>query len=243
MLNLQDTVRHTARGPAVPLGLPLVERRGQPRTHLASPAAHEQGQRLGQVMDMLDYGLLLVAPDGRVQHMNKAARRELDQPAHPLQLLEGALHLGSGRDAAALREALVQARQRGLRRLLELGQGAQRASVAVVPLAPLAGEADHGVALLLARRQVCEALTVEWFARSHHLTLAETTVVRGLCADLSPQQIAEQQGVGLATVRTQIGSIRMKTGLGSIGALLRRVSLLPPLVSALQGLPSRALNS
>ena len=40
----------------------------------------------------------------------------------------------------------------------------------------------------------------------------------------------------LATIRTQIGSIRAKTQSGSIRALVRQVAMLPPLVNALQGL-------
>ena len=61
--------------------------------------------------------------------------------------------------------------------------------------------------------------------------------MKGLCADFTPQQIANRQGVGLATVRTQIGSIRLKTGACSIRARVRQVALLPPLVSALLGAP------
>jgi DNA-binding CsgD family transcriptional regulator len=90
--------------------------------------------------------------------------------------------------------------------------------------------------LVLGKRQVCEELTVEWFARAHGLTLAETAVVKGLCADLTPQEIALRQGVGLATIRTQIGSVRAKTGSASIRALVRQVAMLPPLLGALHGL-------
>ena len=67
------------------------------------------------------------------------------------------------------------------------------------------------------------------------------------------EPIAERQGVGLATIRTQIGSVRAKTGAASIRALVRQVAMLPPLVSALQGfntpaatpfpLPRRAARS
>ena len=45
----------------------------------------------------------------------------------------------------------------------------------------------------------------------------------------------EAQGVALSTVRTQINSIRAKTGAASIRALVRQVAVLPPLVSALRG--------
>ena len=151
---------------------------------------------LAQLLDLLDYGLLLLAPDGRVLHMNKSARRELDAD-HPLQR--------GGRQAAVARARAGhgvarghpgQAALRGLRKLLALPHGAGQTSVAVVPLAPPAGGLEHGVALLLARRAVCEPLTVEWFARSHGLTMAETAVVKGLCADLTPHEIAQPAGRG-----------------------------------------------
>ena len=110
-----------------------------------------------------------------------------------------------------------------LRRLLQLGDAQLRVSVAVVPLPALGADDQPGAAVLLGKRQVCEELTVEWFARAHGLTMAETTVIKGLCADLTPNEIAARQGVGLATIRTQIGSIRAKTGAGSIAELVRQV--------------------
>lgn len=234
-----------AQRPPIGRALPFVERRGQGRTQDSAEAdAAESAQRLGQVLDLLDYGLVLVGHDGQVQHCNRAARQALDD-AHPLQISAGMLHARSAQDAGPLREAIGAAALRGFRRLLALGRGTHKSCVAVLPLPPLgpdaasAAGADHGVALLLARREVCEQLTVEWFARSHGLTMAETMVVKGLCADRTPQQIAVHQGVGLATVRTQIGSARLKTGAASIPALLRQVSLLPPMVGVLQGLLGR----
>jgi DNA-binding CsgD family transcriptional regulator len=50
-----------------------------------------------------------------------------------------------------------------------------------------------------------------------------------------PTLIAQTQGVAVSTVRTQIGSIRAKTGAASISALVRQVAVLPPLVGALRG--------
>ena len=207
-------------------------------------ASSLQYRRMAQMLDTLDYGMLLIGETMAVSHVNKAARRDLDDQ-HPLQLVGGPAGGQTGgqlqarycADAQPLREALVGATQRGLRRLLQLGDARHRISVAVVPLPALGADDQPGAALLLGKRQVCEELTVEWFARSHGLTMAETTVIKGLCADLTPQQIAERHGVGLATIRTQIGSIRLKTGAGSIRALVQQVALLPPLVSALQSLP------
>jgi DNA-binding CsgD family transcriptional regulator len=244
MLNLIDTLRprspHTdadtfaSQHLAAPRLAPRPRAYAGPERRSVASLSH---RRMAQMLDAIDYGMLLMADEHHVAHANKAARRDLDAQ-HPLQLVGDELQVRSALDAVPLREAMQGAAQRGLRRLLHLGppspDGRARVSVAVVPLAAIGNEQAQGVALLLGKRQVCEELTVDWFARTHGLTMAETTVMKGLCSDLTPQQIAARQGVGLATVRTQIGAIRHKTGAGSIRALVREVALLPPLVSALQ---------
>ena len=47
-------------------------------------------------------------------------------------------------------------------------------------------------------------------------------------------EVAAQLGVGIATVRSQIGSIRQKTGADSIRSLVRQVAVLPPLMGVLR---------
>ncbi len=195
-------------------------------------------RRLAQVLDLVDYGVLLMQDGERVAAVNKAAQQALGE-GHPLLLDQGRLGTRQARDELPLHEAIQGARERGLRRMVRLGARQAvggMAAVAVLPLAPLGHELQHGVVLLLSRRRVCETLTVDAYARAHALTPAESQVLRGLCEELTPLQIAERQGVGLATVRTQIGSIRSKTGAGSIRALVQQVALLPPLVPVL-GVP------
>jgi len=239
MLDLLDSPNATASDLFAALGAPATPQRLR---GYAGPerrgAASLQHRRMAQMLDTLDYGMLLISEALEVSHINKAARRDMDD-SHPLQCLGGQLQARLQQDQQPLRDALVGATQRGLRRLLQLGdasgQQRQRISVAVVPLPALGADDQPGAAVLLGKRQVCEELTVEWFARAHGLTMAETAVIKGLCADLTPHEIAARQGVGLATIRTQIGSIRIKTGANSIRALVQQVALLPPLVSALQG--------
>lgn len=192
---------------------------------------------MAAMLDEIDYGMLMVGDDAQILHVNKAAMRDLG-PAFPLQMLGRELRARCPQDVAPLREALDSAGRRGLRRLLRLGEGAERSTMAVVPL-PLpegAPGTPRPVLLVLGKRQMCEELSAEGFARAHGLTMAETAVLKGLCDGCAPKEIAEQQGVRLSTVRTQIGSIRSKTGAESIRALVRQVAVLPPLVSALQGL-------
>jgi DNA-binding CsgD family transcriptional regulator len=196
---------------------------------------------LQQMLDEVDYGMLLLTDEVRVVHANKAATRDLDD-GHPLQLLGQEVRTRRPQDVVPLREALAAAAQRGLRKLLHLGDKDLRCTVAVVPLPAVAGEPLRPVLLLLGKRRVCEELSVDWYARSHHLTGAETQVLKGLCAGLQPLEIAGRQGVALSTVRTQIGSIRAKTGADSIRALVQQVAQLPPMVNALAGQPQPPLQ-
>lgn len=195
-------------------------------------SSSSQGSRwLALMLDEIDYGMVLLSDSGQVLHVNHAARAELDGQ-HPLQLVGRELRARLAQDNAPLAEAL-QAAQRGLRRLVTLGERQQAYTLAVVPLGGAAGS-SQATLLMLGKRRVCESLSVQWFARTHALTPAETRVLEGLCQGLDPREVATQHGVGLATVRTQIGSIRAKTGTESIRDLVRRVAVLPPMVSSLR---------
>ncbi|MBX3637005.1 MAG: PAS domain-containing protein [Rubrivivax sp.] len=227
-----------------------------PLTRPPSYAGHERratgsdlAHWLRRMLDEIDYGMLMVTGDGQVSYFNHAARLELDG-AHPLQMLGRTLRAHRPQDVAPLYDALAAA-QRGLRRLLTLGDGEQRVSVSVVPLPQAGGEQGAGgadqrqplVLLVLGKRQVCEQLSVQGFARSVALTPAETRVLELLCAGVRPGDIAQRQGVAISTVRTQIGSIRAKTGAASIRELVRQVAVLPPLVGALRQAPCAVMQA
>lgn len=201
-----------------------------------------------QMLDEIDYGLLLLAGDaGQVLHANHAARASLNAQ-HPLQLTGRELRARLQKDAAALHQALHAAAHRGLRRLLTIGEGAQRAGIAVVPLPGVgSGPAHDGPAtlLVLGRREVCGDLSVQGFAREHRLSPSEVQVLQALCEGCSPNEIAARHEVKIATVRTQIANIRAKTGAESIRDLVQQVARLPPMVGALRcqaeaPLPERA---
>jgi DNA-binding CsgD family transcriptional regulator len=191
---------------------------------------------LAATLDEIDYGLLLVDRRQHVVHANHAARSELDA-AHPLQLQQACLLAPHAHDAALLRDALADVFQRGHRKLITLGQPERRVSVSLVPLAPGCATTPAWALVLIGKPQVCQDLSVEAFARSHKLTPVETVVLKGLCRGARPAEIARTHNVALSTVRTHVGSIRSKTSVPSIGALVRTVSMLPPLVNALRHTP------
>lgn len=208
-----------------------------PASTMPEPGSAQLSACLTRMLDEIDYGMLLVGADAQLLYCNHAARQELDG-AHPLQLIGRSLRALRPQDVLPLQDALDSA-QRGLRRLVTLGNGVQRVSVSVVPLPESAAEKARGegpaTLLVLGKRQVCEQLSVHGFARSVNLTPAETRVLELLCSGVRPTAIARQQNVAVSTVRTQIGSIRAKTGAGSISELVRQVAVLPPLVGALRG--------
>jgi len=211
----------------------------------ASPSCPEQGPAsagstepslpfLVAMLDAVDYGLVLLSKSSEILHMNRAARCELDDEVHPLQVHGTKVYATCGRDNASLRDAVDKALQKCLRRFLTIGEGLQRLSIAIVPLHM--GERSESTAalLVLRKRQVCEELSIEAYARSNGLTPGETRVLRHLGAGLCPAAIARQQQVTVATIRTQIASIRSKTGATSIVSQIRQLSALPPMLGILR---------
>lgn len=183
------------------------------------------------VLDEIDYGLVLLDANAQVVHLNQAARVELDD-GHPLQRRGRAIRARRAQDEPALADAFDAAR-RGLRRMLALGDAKHPVNVAVVPVVGPGG-VGSATLLMLSKREVCETLSVQGFARCHRLTGAETRVLVELCRGTPPGEIASELGVAVSTVRTQIGNVRLKTGAASIRALVRQMAVLPPLVSALR---------
>jgi DNA-binding CsgD family transcriptional regulator len=187
---------------------------------------------LAAALDELDYGIVLLFDDMRVVHVNEAALAELDD-CHPLELIGGELRARLARDVAPLHEAVTAAGNRGIRKLLTLGKDGQRGSVSVVPL-EAANSGPRAVLVVLGKREVCESLSVQGFARSYGLTGAETRVLMALCDGTPPTKTAQLLGVAVSTIRSQIGSLRQKTGAESIRALVRQVAVLPPVKGALR---------
>ena len=182
-----------------------------------------------QALDEVDYGMVVLDEDANVLHANRSAYAELDD-THPLQLVGRTLRSRRSDDVPALHEALLSSSQRGLRRLLSVGDKGRAVSVAFVPLGPPGAGLPNATMVILGKRKICEPLSVQWFARTHGLTGAETRVLERLCTGLHPRQIGAEQSVGLSTIRTHIRAIRSKTGSDSIRAVVELIAKLPPMV-------------
>lgn len=201
----------------------MVERRRQSDRHL---------DILAGVLDEVDYGLLMLSPQLELLHMNHAAEAELAED-HPLLMHQQHLFARDPRDATPLREALQDAATKGLRRMVVVGTSRGGVRLSVVPLRAAQGS-TAAVLVVMARRQLVSALAAQAFARAYQLSRCEEQVLLALCQGQAPQEIADNHGVKIATVRTQVANIRAKTGVASIRDLVQQVACLPPLVGALR---------
>lgn len=212
------------------------QREVEPRLAPAA-SSHDPIVLLLRVLDEIDYGLILVDESAQVRFANHVALREC--AAGPtVRMRDGIVSMQQESDQSALLKALSAARL-GARSLLQLHSTAETQMVAIVPLA---GASATSTLMVFGKMQPCEPLSVDFFARAYHLSHAENAVLRALCGGSCPDEIARQIGVAISTVRTQIGSIRAKTGTRSIRELIRRVTSLPPIVPMLHrhGMPAIA---
>lgn len=203
-----------------------------PTTATARPDEPEPDPRmLLDVLEGIDYGLWLLGHEGQVLLANRSAMSACCRDG-PFALQDGQLIVREPTFRTRFAEALADAHL-GLRRLVRVAQAGARSLAAVVPHRRSADSDKPQALVLLGRRAACEPLSLEMFAHSHRLTLAETMVLAGLCEGLSPTQLAQRLSVALSTVRTQLNSIRAKTGATSLRELLLQVNALPPVMPLL----------
>lgn len=217
------------------------ERTAQPERHFLSAWSADRiglepvgptprSDVLSGMLDHVDYPMLLVDGDMQLLHANRAGWRSLDE-SQVCHSEDGELQLRCAADLAALRRAIGTACTVGLRSFVPLKRAWDgRDTVSVLPQRQ---GAEPAALLMLGKFALCEALTLQAFARNSGLTDSEARVLNALCAGHGVQNIALLRGVALSTIRTQVGSLRAKTGARSISHLLRQVASLPPLVSAL----------
>ena len=124
----------------------------------------------------------------------------------------------------------MQSAAKGRRLMLTLRDGEDSLQVAGVPLLqPFRGD-QPSVLLILGRQSGTRNLAVTFYSRLHGLTPAEEFVLKGLCDGMDVHEIAVGKRVSECTVRTQLQSLRVKTGATSIRLLVQRIAALPPVI-------------
>jgi len=216
----------------------------QPRPALtsASVRAHQDmnpprldASEFTEILEELDTAVIVCSETGRLALANNVARRELLR-GQPLAVDEtGLLHLAEGAQGA-LRQWQAALRGAALshhRQMLALSDGPQRLMVSVMPL----GRQGRWALVMLGRRQPAPDLAVEMLGSLYSLTSAEQRVLVGLLAGQRVEALACERGVTVATLRSQVGSLREKLGAGRLEDLVRLAAGLPPMSSVLRSPP------
>lgn len=183
---------------------------------------------LSAAVDALAYPMLALLADGQLLHANQAARDLLAQ-GRPLELgpdrqVVPRLATQRGGFVAALQEA-----SNGQSQQLDWADGDRTVHASLRPLADAAPGAPAPPVLVMLAPPPETPFDASGFANTHGLSAAETRVLEALLHGHQADATAQRLGVGVATVRSQIASIRRKTGHDSVASLLAALGDLPPL--------------
>ena len=206
-----------------------------------SPAAHKLAidlepdqDCLAMLFDQMSYGVVVISPQGRIFHANKAAHDAFDSHS-VLYAHQSELRTLSPIDGKTLQIALTKA-SAGLRSLIKLSGSGVSLTLSVVPLLmpalTLVGANTEAVcnriALFFERAAICDSSMFIFFARSQGLTPTEEQVLTLLCRSMSTPDIAFELKVAVSTVRSHVRSLCIKTGAKGARELVNRVATLPP---------------
>jgi DNA-binding CsgD family transcriptional regulator len=184
------------------------------------------------MLDEIDYGLMVLGADAQILLENQAARLELGGEQF-VRRRQDRLAPSSMRHGAKIEAALEDVR-RGRRSLVTLSDSDGELALSFVPLhssaQPTAQIEGAPLALLiLGKRDAVEVPKLQQYGHLHGLTGAERALLPAIIRGSSVKIIAEQQRVAVNTVRTQLASIRDKTGAKSLRTLAARLTSLPPI--------------
>ena len=185
-----------------------------------------------RVIDEIDYGILVINARGEILQANHLARHEL-LTGHLLASVNNVLTGRSTALCGQIEQGMDHA-CRGQRKLVFLDGSRGDMPVAFIPLSHPLETDSPTVLVLLTRQSACENLAVRMYARAQRLSPSEEAVMIGLCRGLEVSDIARENGVAQSTVRSQVKSLREKTGCASIRRLIQRIHSLPPVVPALR---------
>jgi DNA-binding CsgD family transcriptional regulator/PAS domain-containing protein len=183
----------------------------------------------------LSEGLVFLDEAGRVLHANPAAVRLLGDRMGRVNLGLSGTRAGSSIDAHARAVAATQVpvsvsvRHRGQTLALTLSPVPRTATGALGGLGRIAGPTGAlsgmhhraSIVVMVQDKATTRKADIGMRAKAWGLTPAEEALVRALTAGMSPDEHAEQRGVKISTVRSQVRAVLEKSALSSIRELIQ----------------------
>jgi PAS domain-containing protein/DNA-binding CsgD family transcriptional regulator len=208
------------------------------RLHLQMREMRLQNQAVEIAVDRLPFGVVIADATGRALIVNRAAA-DMAAANDGLHLRDGRLATARTEDTAALTRYVAEAVRTAGRRngqgggalLVPRPSGCRPFALLIAPLSPGASlVAQHQVPAVLIlitdlerRPQVLGRRLVELFG----LTPAEACLAVALVAGKRLEDIAQERGVRMPTLRTQTRAILYKTGTARQADLIRLIVGLP----------------
>jgi len=189
---------------------------------------------LARAFDMLDCALLIVTDEGKVEYRNRLATALLRDGLGGLRLVGGVLTATPGKTRDTLAEVIRLActgLQAGGVCLTQPGVPPERwLRIAVAPVY-FGGPARNATraAVWIVNTGPPALPSEDLLGALFGLTRAEARLARGVLTGSTAAEYARQVGVRMATVRTQLHSIFVKTGVTRQAELVALLSRVPAL--------------
>lgn len=197
--------------------------------HWSTRRLQEQVTLLHRFLDALDFGVVMLDPAARVLYANQSVRAMMVDP-------HAARWLGSLPERVASHEPLaelVHECARGQGGGTAFGHENPKLMALALPLEDLNGtpaENPQPMAcmLVLSRHAQAPRAVSDFVMRIFGLSPAEARLLSPLLRGCAPSEIAQELGVKISTVRSQLSSIFAKTGSMRQQDLIRLIGSVPP---------------
>jgi DNA-binding CsgD family transcriptional regulator len=197
---------------------------------------------LSRVIESVAFGMAVLDTHRRVLMCNSTAREALADCGLAMTLGKVVPWVTTPQGDRVQR-ALLQSTE-GWRRMLILKSDDEYPSdnpdeekKLIVSLSPITlDDGQSGILLTTEKSAVCSAQTIASYANLYGLTASETNVLGQLAHGFSPDLVANRLNISIATIRSHIKGILLKTNCSCVRTLLVKVAKLPPMVGNVAGL-------
>ncbi|WP_176590106.1 helix-turn-helix transcriptional regulator [Sphingobium sp. EM0848] len=190
--------------------------------------AQHHGRSLQATLDMLGHAVFTLRPDGRLIDCNRGADALLRR-GDALLLRQRQVKARDPRDDEALQTALRAASVR------QGGQGSaifihrERGFPYILSIASVRVGVERQIVAIATDPDERDASLTDRIRALYGLTRAEAEVAQALCAGQGLEELSQERGVTLNTVRTQIKNIYVKLDCSRQSELVARIGTLPRL--------------
>lgn len=190
--------------------------------------AGHQGRSLQATLDLVEHAIFTLTMSGRLIHCNGAGEAMLRRQ-DALLLRQRDVFARDGQSDAALQTALRAAAAPEGTQASALFVQRERGLPYMLSVSAVWSGVERQIVLIATDPGVHDASLASRLRALHGLTRAEAEIVVALCEGSALEDVAQERGVALSTVRTQMKAIYSKTDCRRQSELVARFARLPRL--------------